>query len=76
MKKDMLSNLRKMLGMRGGAKSQVIGPADFKPDASVSSDRQYMTNQEFTNSYKQGGDLPVHLNALANPTLTTPTNNC
>ena len=70
MKKGMLTNLKKLLGMKGG------NPATFTPNPSVANDRQYMNNQEFTNSYKQGGHLDVKLSALANPTLTTPTNNC
>lgn len=69
-KPGMLTNLKKMLGMKGG------NPANFTPDPSVPSDRQYMTNQEFTNSYSQGGKLAPLESALANPTLTTPTNNC
>ena len=69
-KKGMLTNLKNMLRMKGGS------PANFTPDPSVPSDRQYMNNQELTNSYTQGGKLAPHLNALANPTLTTPTNNC
>jgi hypothetical protein len=69
-KRGMLTNLKKMLGMKGG------NPANFTPDTSVPNDRQYMTNQEFTNSYSQGGKLAPLESALANPTLTTPTNNC
>lgn len=71
-KRGMLTNLKKMLGMKGG------NPANFTPDPSVESDRQFLNNQEkgFTNSYTQGGELSPSENALANPTLTTPTNNC
>ena len=59
-------------GMKGG------NPANFTPDPSVTSDRQFLNNQEkgFTNSYTQGGELSPSENALANPTLTTATNNC
>ena len=59
-------------GMKGG------NPANFTPDPSVESDRQFLNNQEkgFTNSYTQGGELSPSENALANPTLTTATNNC
>ena len=69
-KRGMLTNIKNLFGMKGG------NPANFTPDPSVPSDRQYMTNQAFTNSYTQGGELEPKLNALANPTLTTPTNNC
>ena len=71
-KKGMLTNLKKMIGMKGG------NPSNFTSDTSVESDRQFLNNQEagFTNSYTQGGQLSPLENALANPTLTTPTNNC
>ena len=55
--------------MRGGE------PASFT-SMPTASDRQYMANVPFSNSYSAGGDLHPSENALANPVLIKPTNNC
>ena len=56
--------------MRGGS------PAEVPAGSQSSGYHQYMSNQPFTNSYAAGGKLAPADNALANPVLITPTNNC
>ena len=56
--------------MRGGS------PALVSDGNQSSGYHQYMSNQPFTNSYSAGGSLEPSENALANPVLITPTNNC
>lgn len=56
--------------MRGGE------PASVPSGSQSSGYHQYMSNQPFTNSYSAGGELAPSENALANPVLIHPTNNC
>ena len=67
--RSVLSDVRGLFRMRGGE------PASFT-SMPTASDRQYMTNVAFSNSYSAGGDLHPSENALANPVLIQPTNNC
>ena len=56
--------------MRGGS------PATVPSGSNSSGYHQYMSNQPFSNSYSAGGHLEPSENALANPVLIHPTNNC
>ena len=56
--------------MRGGS------PAPVPAGSNSSGYHQYMSNQPFSNSYSAGGHLAPSENALANPVLIHPTNNC
>jgi len=56
--------------MRGGS------PATVPSGSNSSGYHQYMSNQPFSNSYSAGGHLDPSENALANPVLIHPTNNC
>ena len=56
--------------LRGGS------PATVPSGSQSSGYHQYMSNQPFTNSYSAGGELSPSENALANPVLIHPTNNC
>lgn len=65
-----LKDVRDLFRMGGGS------PATVPSGSNSNGYHQYLSNQPFTNSYAQGGNLSPSENALANPTLTTPTNNC
>ena len=56
--------------MRGGS------PATVPSGSNSSGYHQYMSNQPFSNSYSAGGHLDPSENALANPVLIHPTDNC
>ena len=56
--------------MRGGS------PATVPSGSNSSGYHQYMSNQPFSNSYSAGGHLSPSENALANPVLIHPTDNC
>ena len=59
---------RKM--MRGGS------PAPVPPGSESSGYNQYLSNQSFSNSYEAPLNIKPEENALANPVIIKPTNNC
>lgn len=65
-----LKDIRGLFGLKGGA------PASVPSGTQSSGYHQYMSNQPFSNSYSAGGHLAPLDNALANPVLIHPTDNC
>ena len=65
-----LKDIRGLFGLKGGA------PATVPSGSQSSAYHQYMSNQPFSNSYSAGGHLAPLDNALANPVLIHPTDNC
>ena len=65
-----LKDVRNIFRMSGGS------PAEVPVGSQSNGYHQYMGNQPFSNSYSAGGNLAPSENALANPVLIHPTDNC
>ena len=65
-----LKDVRNLFRMGGGS------PAEVPSGSHSNGYHQYMGNQPFSNSYSAGGNLEPSENALANPVLIHPTDNC
>ena len=69
-RRTYLRDVRDLFRMGGG------DPASVPKGTTSNGYHQYMSNQPFSNSYSAGGDLSPNENALANPVLIRPTDNC
>jgi hypothetical protein len=68
--RKFLKDVRDLFRMNGGA------PATVPAGSQSTGYHQYMSNTPFSNSYSAGGHLAPLENALANPVLIHPTDNC